>query len=653
MSILEQLKAQREAAKSKAPSRAPITPQDVDIRGTGLTKRAIERSEAAYEKEAEKAFTAETSLLKSDAEQKFAAAVEETAEQMRVASARGEVSLDPSQIEALTGLLHNRFSVLIGAAGTGKTTLERILCSELQKRLPLIDLRQAYYTQVTDEEGHKFRVRADNELSKEEPDMVPPIAVAAYTGRASQQSRRALPEFLSKSVSTIHKLLGFAPTEEDYIDEETGEDKVRLIFRPTFDAANKLPYKCFIFDEASMIPIPLWNQFIDAIDDDCRIILIGDINQLPPVYGKSVLGYGMRMWPVFELTQVHRQAAGSAIIQNAHNILNGRALENASNFHMIGLDPKAPIPSGQNTLQTYFLRVIKRMAEMGRYDPYRDTIIVPQNGGDKTPCMVGAIDLNLHLVNMFNPEKKENGTIVNKRIRIHTGRGEAFFAVGDKVMMTANINTAEPPITNGMIGIVESLNLNGRYDMKRSQLVDNDDDSGEIFTLDMEAVSDALSSMDDAKEEKEDKGEDQRQASHVMTIKFENGQSYAASTAGDFGKIVYGYAITCHKAQGGEYPNVIILCHSVNHRMLNREWLYTAVTRARDNVYIVCNHLGLEKALKTQKIKGTTLREKIRSYVIESKAVDGDLEHGEIDREKYPILWANEAITWDENEGVH
>lgn len=494
-----------------------------------------------------------------------------------------------------------------------------------------------------------MRVRADDDLSAEPVELVPPIAVAAYTGRASQQSRRALPEFLSKSVSTIHKLLSFAPTEEEFYDEEIGEHKMRMVFRPTFDKSNKLPFACYIFDEASMIPIPLWNQFIDAVHEDCRIILIGDINQLPPVYGKSVLGYAMRMWPVFELTQVHRQAAGSAIIQNAHNVLNGRPLENASNFHMIGLSAKAPIPSGQNTLQTYFLRVIKQMAESGRYDPYRDTIIVPQNGGDKTPCMVGAIDLNLHLVNMFNPEKKEGGTIVNKRIRIHTGRGEAFFAVGDKVMMTANINTAEPPITNGMIGIVESLNLNGRYDLKRSQIIDSDDEGGEMFTLDMEAVSDALSSMDDVAEAKEDKADEQRQASHVMTIKFENGQTYAASTAGDYGKIVYGYAITCHKAQGGEYPNVIILCHSVNHRMLNREWLYTAVTRARDNVYIVCNNLGLEKALKTQKIKGTTLREKIRSYVIETKAVNGDIEHGEVDREKYPILWPNEQVVWDSN----
>ena len=143
-----------------------------------------------------------------------------------------------------------------------------------------------------------------------------------------------------------------------------------------------------------------------------------------------------------------------------------------------------------------------------------------------------------------------------------------------------------------------------------------------------------------SKEKKEETEDDQRQASHVMTIKFENGQTHVCSTAGDFRRVKYGYAATCHKSQGGEYPNIIILCHSVNAVMLSQEWLYTAITRARNNVYIICNQRGLDKALKRQVITGYSLAEKIRSYIIETGADD---EMG-MDEMRYPILWEPEAV---------
>src|SRR6185436_15260941 len=106
-------------------------------------------------------------------------------------------------------------------------------------------------------------------------------------------------------------------------------------------------------------------------------------------------------------------------------------LFNAENFHKIGDKGKAP--GGGGEMQMYTLKVVKKLAEIGKYDPYRDAIIVPQNKG-----MIGTVMLNEYLVTMFNPEKEENGIKVNKRMRIHTGRGEVYFAIGDKVMITSN-----------------------------------------------------------------------------------------------------------------------------------------------------------------------------------------------------------------------
>jgi len=648
--LLEKIKAERAAKIASGEVRAneqQIGLGDVSLRGTGLTKREAEKNTRAYEREAAKAVKIEGSDLASKAEKDFKAGIDATIAAMTEENTRSDIQLDPSQIRALAGMVHNKVCVLIGAAGTGKTTITRKFVNEMKKHLSVIDMSSANFTTV-DVAGTKIRMLESEAIKQglvkqDTKNSTSAIAFAAYTGRASQMLRKALPEEWQKNVSTIHTLLGYAPVFEEVekLDKFGNKfiDTVRR-FRPSFDASCKLPYQVYILDEAGMDPIPLFNELIDAIHETSRIILIGDIHQLPPVYGKSVLGYAMRKWPVFELTTIHRQAAGNAIISNAHNVLRGKPLVNASNFHVIG-DGRGgtnPCPTGANALQPYFLTVIKKLHEKGLYDPYKDAIIVPQNKG-----MVGTDELNPHLVTMFNPEIKENGIVVNKRINIHTGTGHVFFAVRDKVMITSNINTVDPPITNGMVGIVESINLNGKYDMKRAQVdFGGDDDDDEEISLDLNNLNFALDSMKDEKEEKDksDDTDDQRQSSHVLTIKFENGQSYSCSTAGDYRRVTHGYAATCHKSQGGEYPNVIILCHSANAVMLTQEWLYTAITRARNNVYVVGNQRGIDQALKRQVIKGYTMQEKIRSYLIETNS-DDDIG---FDKMKYPILWEPKEI---------
>jgi len=638
MSILAKLNA----AKDKAALPKPRADHDpLSLRGTGITKKLAASDTAKFERDAAKAM--QTDMGTNEARSDFNTAMQETMAAIEESAKRKDIVLDESQVEAVAGILHNRYAILTGEAGTGKTTVTGIALEELEARLSRIDFRSTQYERVEVMPGHFERIRGDEMGAAEERDYAPSIAIATFTGRAAQQCKRALDERWHRHVSTMHSLLGYAPTEETIEENDPlyggTRERTRKVFRPTFDATNKLPFDAYFIDEAPMVPIPLWNEFIEAIKPNARIYLIGDINQLPPVMGKSMVGYAMQKWPIFHLRHIHRQAQGNAIIMNAHKILNGQMPVSASNVHLIG---GASCPSGSSGMQNYIVAGVQMLWKSGKYNPLRDVIIVPQN-----VSLFGTEELNKMFVTMFNEERTENGIVVNKRIRINTGTGDVTYAVGDKVMMTANINNVSPVITNGMMGIVESISINGKHDMKRSKIDYAQEsvlaqtlDQSELIDIDEAAFNlESLSGMMDAAEDKEETL-DQRQASHILQIRFETGQTYLATTAGDFRKVSLGYVITCHKAQGGEYPNVVIVVHSAHQRSLSREWLYTAFTRARNNVFLVYNVRGLGMSVSRQMIKGKTLAEKIASFIMQTvvPGLDGtSLEH--VDRKRFPVLF--------------
>ena len=198
---------------------------------------------------------------------------------------------------------------------------------------------------------------------------------------------------------------------------------------------------------------------------------------------------------------------------------------------------------------------------------------------------------------------------INKRAIITAGYIHVHFAVGDKVMLLQNDRQRQ--LTNGMIGKVISINANGGYDEKRS------DHSQVKFEGDLDIDVDKLEIKDeDASPETEDIN--QRQASHVMTVDFsvtDKPMEVTFSTAGQFKTVTLAYAFTCHKSQGGEYRNVVIVVHASNIRMLTREWLYTAVTRARERVVILSNDRGFAQAIHVQRIKGQTVAEKAQQFL--------------------------------------
>ena len=97
-------------------------------------------------------------------------------------------------------------------------------------------------------------------------------------------------------------------------------------------------------EESSMIDLPLWNFLFEAMQRGTQCIFIGDINQLPPVFGPSILNYALTQLPIIELKTVYRQALESSVLRNAHNILEGKSLEEAPDFRIL---EGGPIQKGE------------------------------------------------------------------------------------------------------------------------------------------------------------------------------------------------------------------------------------------------------------------------------------------------------------------
>jgi len=479
---------------------------------------------------------------------------------------------DESQELALKGLLDHQYACIIGAAGTGKTTITN-----------------RFLAKITDEFIQKYNRE-------------PEIILCSFTGRASRNLALHVPMHLRKFCRTIHAHLEYKPV--GIVDINSGETK--RLFVPHRTETNPLTADIIIIDEAGNVQVWLWNNLVKATLPKTKVYQLGDINQLPPVNGKSVLGYAMQQWPTFELTKIHRQALDNPIIAGAHNILQGYIPDtHPNNFVMVNL------PDDEHEAYTKVLKIIKTLHKQGSFDPFRDALIVPQNVG-----ILGQEHLNDHFVSYFNPAKGE-------RIIISAAFKHIALAVNDKLMLTQNDN--ERGLTNGMIGRVIKIKPNELYSSVRDKIKFDPRsaiDFNELMaTLNSaEFAQDVNNAFDKRnKDLEEGKNSDfaekaQRQASHIVTVRFED-QDVEFRTVGSFNQLMHAYAATCHKCQGGEFPLVVIVCHTENDRMLYREWLYTAVTRAIDKVILLSNKRGLLNALSRQRIKGLSLEQKAKSFM--------------------------------------
>lgn len=336
------------------------------------------------------------------------------------------------------------------------------------------------------------------------------IALAAPTGRAAKR----MTEVTGFEAKTIHRLLEVEWNEDD---------------KPTFrrNARNPLDCNALILDELSMVDISVFASLLDALPLGCRLVLVGDSDQLPPVGAGNVLHDLIisRVLPVVELVAVKRQALSSKIITNAHKIVKGELPDLKNNgtdfFHM-------ERSSAASVAETVKELCVSRLKNAYGYDPLSDIqVICPSKKGE-----AGTQNINRLLQEALNPkDEKKNEVIAQSRI----------FRSGDKVMQIKN-------------------NYNIEWE--------SDDETGlGVFNGDIGIIKDI-----DTK-------------NGVVTVDFDGRRVELAPEL--LCDLELAYAVTVHKSQGSEFNAVIIPVFGTPQKLSYRNLLYTAVTRAKNMLITV------------------------------------------------------------------
>lgn len=377
------------------------------------------------------------------------------------------ILLGEDQKEAITLAFTEQFSLITGGPGTGKTTIIKTLV-----------------------EG--FQLAGEHR-----------IVLCAPTGRAAKR----LTEATDYEATTIHRLLLPVQGSDSYDFMKNEEDPLEA--------------DVVIIDEASMLNVRLYYSLLNAIPEEARIIIIGDVNQLPPIGAgfvlKDLLDSGIV--PFTKLYRIYRQDSGNSIISNAYRINQGEmpTLSSEGEFIFIAV---SNLPELMNTIATIYEKEKEIV-----HDELDLQIISPMRRGQ-----AGSLAISKHIQNIVNPSSSMKPDIKVNGI---------IYRVGDKVIQV--INNYELEVFNGDIGIIFGISKTDiliRFIHKEVRL-----------------------SIDEAT------------------------------------MIMPAYAITVHKSQGSEYGTVIIPFIPNYGGMLQRNLLYTAVTRAKNKVVLVGTSSAIERAV--------------------------------------------------------
>lgn len=499
------------------------------------------------------------------------------------------ITYNAKQQEFVTLAASGVSCVLIGAAGTGKTTCMQGALEALIRtgKIPLLEA-----------DNHKYLI-----------DGTPGCVIIAYTRRATNNIRKVLSLDLKHNAITAHKLIEYKPVKFSVIGED-GLSRNTMRFLPSRDNTNPLPgtIATIVVEEASMLSLELFSKISVALKHKIQWIFLGDINQLPPVFGAAVLGYRLLDLPVVELTEVYRQALESPIIRLAHRILSGKVIE-LSEFPAWKIEGKLTIHPwkkkicAEDALRT-LAEFFKAAYDKEVYNVDEDVILIPYNKA----C--GTIELNKHIANHI-ARKTERTTY-----EIIAGFNKHYFSIGDKVLYDkedAEIIEINPNM--GYTGAkfqAESKHLDyWGYNPKAVEEYRASRAGGHNKSTTDVDIDFLLGAMN-AESSDEDRV---RKASHVITLRLaDSNQEISVDTASDVNNILHAYALTVHKSQGSEWRKVYLCFHQSHATMLSRELLYTAVTRAKEELYIICEPDTFIKGINKQRIKGNTLAEKAEYF---------------------------------------
>ena len=395
------------------------------------------------------------------------------------ASEEGLIHLDAAQIEAVKASVKNGLVVITGGPGTGKTTT--------------INTIIRYF----DEAGLD-------------------ILLAAPTGRAAKR----MSETTGYEAQTIHRMLEVSGD----VENDAG-----------FDRNEEYPLEAdvIIIDEMSMVDLSLMNALLKAIVPGTRLILVGDVNQLPSVGAGRVLGdiIDSGVCKTVKLTHIFRQAAQSDIIVNAHRINAGEqvVLDNKSrDFFFLKRNDA-------NVIISICIQLIKeKLPPYTNSKPFDIQLMTPMRKG-----VLGVERFNTILQEYLNPPEPTKAEIEH---------GGNRFREGDKVMQIKNNYQMEWKVLSRYGIPVES--------------------GTGVFNGDMGVIR----SIDTFTE--------------IVTVEYEE-KRMAEYTFSQLDELELAYAITIHKAQGSEYPAVVIPLMTGPQPLMSRNLLYTAVTRARHCVVLV------------------------------------------------------------------
>lgn len=405
---------------------------------------------------------------------------------------RNGIIYDEKQREAMMAMnCGSSFFIITGGPGTGKSTIIKGILNIIEE---------------------------DNPRSK--------ILMAAPTGRAAKR----MEETTGHKASTIHRLLEFNPQEKGF----------------TRDEHNPLDADVIIIDESSMIDINLFADFLNAVDAKTRLIMVGDIDQLPPVGA----GYVFRdliesgIVPVVKLNKVFRQADGSSIKVNAAAIREGSTkFELKTDSFTLDVakrrDDKGDINAVISRIIERFNENYNRLySELKEGTIFQVQILSPMRKGT-----LGVDNLNTLIQQVYNPPADTKRQFMFKR---KDSDQDVIYREGDKVMQI--VNDYDKNVFNGDLGIIK-----------------------EALTSD----------------------------ESLLVVEFENGERVTYEKNEIRENLVLAYACTVHKSQGSEYNTVIAVCSYMHAMMRQRNLLYTAVTRAKERVYIAGDAQSIMIAVNT------------------------------------------------------